>query len=82
MIGGGLLTKILGGLAGVMAFVALIFKSKADRAEAKRQRQAASIAKAAQKTQQKAGESLVKGLEKEQEVRDEKVDTTRRDHFS
>ncbi len=76
-----MLTKILGALTGALAFIALIFKSKADRAEAKRSRQEAAIARGAQKTQQKASQAVSEGMKKEQEVRDAKPDARSRDHF-
>ena len=66
-------TYLLAALGLVSAvFAALFYREKAKEGER---------AKAAQKVQEKASDALVEGLENEQKVKNEKVDTSKRTDF-
>jgi len=74
--------KIYAILGVIGATILAIFVAFSKGAAAGRDKVRAKISGAALKQQSKATDAMVEGLTKEQEVKNEKVDTTKRDHFS
>ena len=60
-----------------LVFLAIIKSNKAKEAEEKAKRAESSL-----KQKSEATDALVDGLQKEQEIRNEKVDTPNRNHFN
>ena len=76
-----MLGKIKNGLIAVLSILATIAYALFRTEQAKRAKEKLAGEQAARKVEKKANLELVKGLEKEQEIRNEKVDTDRRNHF-
>ena len=74
--------KIYAILGVIGAAILAIFVAFQKGAAAGRDKVKAKFSKAAVKQQSKATDAMVEGLTKEQEVRNAKVDTTKRDHFT
>lgn len=74
--------KVYAILGAIGAAILAIFIAFSKGAAAGRDKVRAKISGKALKQQTKATGAMVDGLTKEQEVRNAKVDTTKRDHFS
>lgn len=76
------MARIYAILAAAGAIVIAIFVAFQKGAAAGRDKVKAKFSKAAVEQQSKTTKVMVDGLTKEQEVRDAKIDTTKRDHFT
>ena len=76
-----MLTKIKAYAMAGLAVVATIFYSLWKRSESARAKDKLAAEKKAREVEQLGVEAAFKGYEKEQEIRREEIDTTRRDHF-
>lgn len=74
--------KVYAILGAIGAAILAIFVAFQKGATAGRDKVRAKISGVAMKQKDKATDALIKGLTKEQEVRNAKVDTTKRDHFT
>ena len=77
-----MLNKLWGYIAAAGALVAAIFIAYFKGSQAKANEIKAETEEAAREYQNAGSEALIGGLEDEQKVKNEKVDTDKRDHFS
>lgn len=76
-----MLSKIKSWAIAGLAILATVAYALFRTEQARRAKEKLKGVQQARETERKAGEALVDGLKKEQEVRNEEVDTNRRDHF-
>ena len=76
------MARIYAILAAASAIVVAIFVAFSKGAAAGRDKVRAKISGEAIKQKDKAHAAMIDGLTKEQEKKNEKIDTTKRDHFS
>lgn len=67
---------------GALVFVATFFYALFRMEQVKRAKEKLNAIKSARETEQKATGALVTGLKKESEIRNEKIDPDKRDHFT
>ena len=77
------MNRIKAFLAALAAGALIVMQALLGRERARRElaEQRAQSAEAAREYERTGAEAMISGLEKEQEVKDEAVDTARRDHF-